>query len=259
MRPHLLPAVLLTFVLAGCGVDQQPPVETPPATTESLPPDGAARAELAARAAQAQDQRYAALYDYDAKDGRGVRPVVATVATDGSWRVDVPGGALGGGVDVAIVGNAEGVYQCALSSATNSVSPSCARIADPGKRLPKEYDPKVQRVFRQWLSVFQDRQAPLSVVSAQPLPGAQGSCYSVDTVSASLKPPVDIGIYCYADSGVLTAARVAYGTYKLVSIAQPPPHVDLPGPASGTVGLETKSPPPPPEVPSSLAPSGAAG
>ena len=257
MRPRLVPVVLLALMVAGCGGAETQVAAPAP---ESLPPDtSSARADLAARAALAQDHRYSALYDYDAKDGQGVRAVVATVATDGSWRVDVPGGALGGSVDVSIVQTTEGVYQCTLPTAANPVSPSCARVADAGKRVPKEYDPKVQRVFRQWLSVFQDRQAPLSVVAAQPLPGAQGSCYSVDTVSASLRAPVDVGIYCYSDQGLLTAARVGYGTLTLVSVAQPPPRVDLPGPITGASPLETKSPPPPPPVEPSLAPSGAAG
>ncbi|MEV6492043.1 hypothetical protein AB0M20_26005 [Actinoplanes sp. NPDC051633] len=269
MRPRLLPVVLLALFTAscftaGCG-GAELPVTAPP-TTESLPPDSSvARIELAARAALAQDHRYSALYDYDAKDGQGVRAVVATVATDGSWRVDVPGGALGGSVDVSIVQTQDGVYQCTLPSAANPVTASCARVADPGKRVPKEYDPKVQRVFRQWLSVFQDRQAPLSVVAAQPLStaapqGVKSSCYSVDTVSASLRAPVDVGIYCYSQDGLLTAARVGFGTLTLASVAQPPPRIDLPGPVTGAPGLETKSPPPPPVTADpSLAPSGAAG
>jgi hypothetical protein len=268
----LLPAVPLALLaagclVAGCGADQPP--QATPTTTESLPPDsGDARAELAARAALAQDHRYSALYDYDAKDGQGTRSVVTTMATDGTWRVDVPGGALGGSVDVSIVSVADGVYQCTLPSPANPTNPSCVRVADANARVPKEYDPKVQRVFRQWLSVFQDRQAPLSVVAAQPLPGAQGvggqgNCYSVDTVSASLKAPLDVGIYCYAADGLLTAVRVGFGTLTLVSVAQAPQTVGLPGPITGTQPLETESPPPPPpvepSVETSLAPSGAAG
>ena len=37
------------------------------------------------------------------------------VATDGSWLVTVPGGALGGTADIAIAGTKNGLYQCALA------------------------------------------------------------------------------------------------------------------------------------------------
>lgn len=256
VRLRLLVAVLLTGTLAACG-DPAPAIEPAP-PTGSIPPDSSAtRAELAARAALAQDHRFSALYDYDAKDGRPPRSVLATVAEDGSWRVDVPGGALGGTADVSIVQNAEGVFQCSLPSATNPISSGCVRVADPNKRVPKEYDPKVERVFRQWLGVFTDRQAPLSVTAAQPLPGSQGACYAIDSISASLKAPVDVGIYCYADTGLLTAARVAFGTLTLASVAAAPAKVDLPGPLTGGAPMGLQSPPPPPPVvePSGLAPS----
>jgi hypothetical protein len=244
VRPRFVPAVLLAGLLAACG---DPAPTTQPTVAPSAPPDtSAARAELAARAALAQDHRFSALYDYDAKDGQPARSVVATVATDGSWRVDVPGGVLGGTADVSIVQTAQGVFQCSLPSATNPVSTGCVRVAEPNKRIPKEYDPKVQRVFRQWLSVFTDRQAPLSVVPAQALPGSKGKCYSIDSISASLKAPVDVGIYCYTDEGLLSAVRVAFGTLTLVNVVAPPPRLDLPGPVTGGEPLGLKSPPAPP-------------
>ena len=249
VRPRFVPAVLLAGLLAACG-DPAPAKEpvTPPSSAPAAPDGGAARIDLAARAALAQDHRFAALYTFDAKDGSPPRSVVATVAADGSWRVDVPGGALGGTADVAIVQTGEGVFQCALSSAVNPISPGCARVADPGKRVPREYDPKVQRVFRQWLSVFTDRQAALSVAPAAPLPGSQGSCFSIDSISASLKAPVDVGIYCYADNGMLTAVRVAFGTLTLASVAAAPPRIDLPGPVVGREPLGLDAPPPPPVI-----------
>ena len=257
VRPRFVPAVLLAGLLAACG-DPAPAKEpvTPTSSAPAAPDGGAARIDLAARAALAQDHRFAALYTFDAKDGSPPRSVVATVAADGSWRVDVPGGALGGTADVAIVQTGEGVFQCALPSAANPVSPGCARVADPGKRVPREYDPKVHRVFRQWLNVFTDRQAPLSVVPAAPLPGSQGSCFSIDSISASLKAPVDVGIYCYADNGLLTAVRVAFGTLTLASVAAAPPRMDLPGPVVGREPLGLDAPPPPPVIEPSAPVSG---
>jgi hypothetical protein len=251
VRPRLLPAVLLAGLLAACGGPApatEPDTDASRAPAAILPDGGAARAELAARAALAQDYRFSALYTWDAA-GREPRSVVATVAADGSWRVDVPGGALGGTADVSIVQTAEGVFQCALPSATNPVNPACVRVANPDKRVPHEYDPQVERVFRQWLGVFTDRQAALSVVPAQPLPNAHGDCYSIDGISASLKAPVDVGIYCYAENGLLTAARVNYGTVTLAGAPAPAPaKVDLPGPVVGGEPLGMASPPPPPTI-----------
>ena len=169
------------------------------------------------------------------------------MAADGSWRVDIPGGALGGTADVSIVQTAEGVFQCALPSATNPANPACVRVAEVNKRLPDRYDPKVQRLFRQWLPVFTDRQAALSVVPARPLPGAEsspvpGQCYSVDGISASLKAPVDVGIYCYADNGLLTAHwRMGDGT-ELRLTANLSDHEIAFSVSAGTAMIE---PPPP--------------
>jgi hypothetical protein len=245
-----LAAVLLAGGAAACG--GQPSAGPSPTTSDSAPPDPSdARVQLAAIAALAQDHRFAALYHFQA-DGQPARNVVATVANDGSWRVDIAGGALGGTTDVAIVSLSTGVFQCSLASATNPVNSTCVRVADAGKRVPKASDPQVERVFRQWLTVFTDRQAALSVSPAQPLPGSQGSCYSVDSISASMNAPVDVGIYCYADNGLLTAAKVDFGTITIASApVAPPAKVDLPGPVvdSTPLGLDSPSPQPPSPTP----------
>ncbi|MEV4635778.1 hypothetical protein AB0J80_00340 [Actinoplanes sp. NPDC049548] len=238
-----LAAALLTAGVAACA--DAAPAAQPTGSAPAAPPEAQdARIDLAARAALAQDHRFAALYTLDVP-GQAQRSIMATVAADGSWRVDIPGGALGGTTDVSIAQTEAGVFQCAIPSATNPVAPFCVRVADRGKPVPKKFDPKVQRVFRQWLPVFTDRQAALSVTAAQPLPGSTGSCYSVDTISASLSAPVDVGIYCYADDGLLTAARVTFGTITISgTAAAPPPSVDLPGPVVGGDPMGMTSPPP---------------
>jgi hypothetical protein len=246
-------AVLLAGGIAACG--GAPPAEKPtPAASGSAPADpGDARVQLAALAALAQDHRFAALYRFDAP-GQPSRNVVATVANDGSWRVDIAGGALGGSTDVAIVSLPTGVFQCSLSSASNPINPTCVRVANPGKRIAKDADPKVERVFRQWLTVFTDRQAALSVSAAQPLPGSQGSCFSVDSISASMNAPVDVGIYCYAGNGLLTAARVDFGTITIAGTpVAPPAKVELPGPIvdGGPMGLDGPPPESSPDTPPS--------
>ncbi|AGL21431.1 hypothetical protein [Actinoplanes sp. N902-109] len=249
-------ATLLTVSIAACG-DPAPAGQPAASGSPSAPPSGgtgdgadAARMELAARAAKAEDYHFAALYTVDV-DGQAQRTIMAAVAADGSWRVDIPGGALGGTADVSIVETEAGLFQCAIPSATNPIIPSCVRVADRGERVPKKYDPKIERVFRQWLPVFTDRQAALSVAAAQPLPGASGDCYSVDTISASLSAPVDVGIYCYTADGLLTAARVTFGTITIAGTpAAAPSTVQLPGQVTAGDPMGMDAPPPPPVLPS---------
>jgi hypothetical protein len=249
-------AALLLAGIAGCG-DDGGAEPVPPATTSASPaaqPDPDARLGLAASAALAADRSYTAAYTY-APSGQQERSVLATIAADGSWRVDIPGGALGGAADIAIAETAAGLFQCALSSASYAITPSCVRLGDKGDRVPKKYDPKIERVFRQWLPVFTDRQAALSVGTALPLDGSSGRCYSVDSISASLSAPVDVGIYCYADDGMLTAARVTFGTITLSGApAAGPATIDLPGPVTGGEPLGLDAPPAPP-APSAPVPS----
>lgn len=236
---------------AACGGGDEAAPQPTPAASSAPPPAGSpdARSDLAAHAALALDRSYAALYSLN--DGSGQpRNVVATVGADGTWRVDVAGGALGGTADVSIVSLAAGVYQCTMSSPTNPVASACVRVAEPGKRVPKAYDPKVQRLFRQWLPVFTDRQSALAVARVQPLAGAQGTCFSIDSISASLDAPVDVGIYCYAGDGLLTAARVGFGVLTLVNQVAGPATVQLPGPETGGQPMGTSAPPPPPVQPS---------
>lgn len=256
-RPvRALAAVLLLLLgAAGCG-DDPAPAQPAASASAPAPSDQAqdARIGLAAHAALASDHRFAAVYTLDVP-GREQRSVMATVAADGSWRVDIPGGALGGTTDVSIAQTEAGVFQCAIPSATNPIAATCVRVADKGERVPKKYDPKIQRVFRQWLPVFTDRQAALSVGTAQPLTGATGQCYAVDTISAALSAPVDVGIYCYSPDGLLTAARVAFGTVTISGTPAPAPAtVDLPGPVTGGEPMGMSAPPVAPVQPSSSAP-----
>ncbi|WP_433298936.1 hypothetical protein ACQP2F_44855 [Actinoplanes sp. CA-030573] len=258
MRPRFrslsVPAAALLVLAAGTACGGGDPAPDPTASASPPPAGTDARADLVARATLALDKAYAALYTLDDQDGRR-HNVVATIGADGTWRVDVSDGMLGGTTDVSIVSARTGVDQCTVASASNPVTPTCVKVAEPGKRVPKGNSPDVERLFRQWLPVFADRQSALSVTEVEPLAGAQGTCFSVDSVSASLKAPVDVGIYCYADDGVLTAARVDFGTLKLVSQVAGPATVALPGPESGAQPMTTDAPPPPPAV---VEPSGVA-
>ncbi|MBB2945656.1 hypothetical protein FB565_005414 [Actinoplanes lutulentus] len=246
MRLFAFTVTLLALSLTACSGGETPE----PASSSAAPPSAAgpaadAGSALAGLAALALDRRFAALYTWDTGDSQP-RDVIAMVANDGSWRVDIPRGALGGTADVAIVRTAAGVHQCSLG-----VSSTCVLVADHGEKVPRKYDPKVQRLFRQWLPAFTDRHEALAVSAVQPLDGAEGTCYSVDSVAAGLDAPVDVGIYCYSADGLLTAARVNFGVLKLVKQVAAPAAVQLPGPVvTGTpLGMDA---PPPVVVPSSV-------
>ncbi|PWU48252.1 hypothetical protein DLJ47_28700 [Micromonospora sp. S4605] len=173
-------------------------------------------------------------------------PPAPTSANDGSWRVDVPGGALGGTADVSIAATADGLFQCALPSAGRPEPPSCVRLGDPDDGLPRRLDPRVQHPFTDWLAVLTDRRAPLAVSPAAPPPGATGACYAVESTSASINPPLDVGIYCYDQDGTPTAVRTESGTLVLAGAPAPAPAtVQLAGPVVDGEPLGTASPPPP--------------
>ncbi|MFI1995071.1 hypothetical protein [Actinoplanes sp. NPDC020271] len=229
-----LTAVALALGLAGCGGDDAPAATPTVSASASATAGGSpdARVQFAGLAALAMDRRYAALYSFTGGDGVA-RNVVATVANDGTWRVDIANGALGGAADVSIVHNANGVYQCMLSMTGAPVTPACVHVTAKGEKVPSQFDPKVQRLFRQWLPVFTDRNSALAVSAVQPLAGASGSCYSVDSITASLDAPVDVGVYCYSTDGLLTAARVGFGVLKLVRQVAAPATVQFPGPEVG--------------------------
>jgi hypothetical protein len=238
-------AALLATAAAGCG-DDAPPEPTP--STASAPPAPAdPRAVLAARAAAAADRRFTAVYTL-ATQGRDERSVVVTTAADGTWRVDVPGAALGGTADVAIAQIEGGIFQCSLRTDARPVDSTCVKVADQGKKVPNRFDPGVQHVFTDWLDAFTDRQAPIAVSAARRLDGVTGTCFAIESISASLEIPVDTGIYCYSDSGQLTGARAGFGTLRIAAEPVPaPPSIELPGPVVAGEAMGKDAPPPPPE------------
>ena len=174
--------------------------------------------------------------------GRPTRAVTVTLATDGSWRVDVPGAGLGGGADLAVASTSRGVYQCRLGDGG-----SCTRVARAGGGVPPRYDPAVEKLFVRWLPRLENRDAALSVATTRRLDGVTGSCFSVEPTAASLSSPVPSGIYCLDDNGAVTGARTRLGT--LVQKGEPAPAprtVTLPGPAASGSAVPTASPSPSP-------------
>ncbi|MFB9238558.1 hypothetical protein ACFFWC_24025 [Plantactinospora siamensis] len=234
-------AAALTLTLAGC--DQPaPPPEPTPAERPAVPGADEARDQLAARVAAAGDRRVTAQYLL-ATAGAADRWVTVTEAADGGWRVDVAGGALSGNADISVARTADGLFQCALQSAGRPDPPVCVRVADPDGVLPAPLDPEVEHVFTDWRQALLDRAEPLAVGASRPLPGAAGSCYSVDSTSAALAPPVAEGIYCYEPDGTLTAARLKLGSLRLVGApAAAPATVTLPAPVVAADPLPITAP-----------------
>ncbi len=245
----LVPLAAL-MVPAGCGGRPPSSGDTGPTPLATAPPD--ARAALAGRAAAAKDRRFSASYRLmqpGRQSGSELRTVAVMLATDGGWRVDVGGGALGGTIDVAVIGLRDGLYECVLGTAG-----SCVKVSPPGGTLPIAADPRVEHVFTDWLEVFIDRRAAVSVARAQPLPGVTGDCFSLEPSAVSLVGPLDPGIYCFAADGTITGARAAFGTLTLASaVGPPPPTLTLPGPV--VPGAPPNTAPPPPTATPSAGPT----
>ncbi|SCE72667.1 hypothetical protein GA0074695_0633 [Micromonospora viridifaciens] len=244
-------AVVLTIALPALAACTADPPPAPVDTADPIPAEvDAARDELAALAAAAQDRHLIATYTLATADGPD-RTISVTSANDGSWRVDVPGWGRGGTVDVSVAATVDGLFQCALPSAGRPEPASCVRLGDPDDALPGRLDPRVQHPFTDWLAVLTDRRAPLAVSPAAALAGVNGQCYSVESTSASLNAPLDVGIYCYRPDGTPAGVRAAFGTLKL--LGEPgaaPATVQLAGPVTEgePVGRQVPTESPSPET-----------
>src|SRR5437773_2629271 len=157
----------LAALVTGCGGDRSQPVSA--ASTVASAPPAEPRTRLAGLAAAAHDRRYLAVYALTSPN-RTARSVTVTMAVDGSWRVDVPGGALGGTADVVIASTKDGLYQCASPplatgpGAGRTAGPfGCVRLADAKAKIPARYDPRVQHPFTDWIAPLIDRDTALSI------------------------------------------------------------------------------------------------
>jgi hypothetical protein len=226
-----VPAILVAL-LGGCGEPPEP---------VTLPSEGPAprtpAEQLIGLVAAAKDQRYTASYLLRVK-GRADRTVSVELARDGSWRVDVPGGAHGGRRAVTLAGTPQGVFQCTADG--------CVRIARRPSRIPARYDPKVEHPFTDWLDVLSDARAPLSVDNDATLRPPSGECFAVESNAAALTPAMDPGTYCFDADGVLTGARFSGRLLLLVGAPDSPPKsVRLPAPIVAADPLGTSPPPAP--------------
>ncbi len=258
---NILAAAAVLLTLGGCGGKPPQLLSSNPDVSSAPPSDP--RGQLAALVAAAQDQHFVGAYTLHT-DGRADRTVLVSRAVDGSSRIDVPGGALGGGADVSIAANATGIFQCVLSgpattlaTATSSPgpdpsaspanpafpAPACVRLAGPGGQIPKKYDPVIPHIFTDWMTVMTDRNAPILVFQAAALPGSSGQCFSVEPSSASMAPPMQAGIFCYLPDGTLTAAAIAHNRLTIIGQPAPAPPTDpLPGPVIDGPAAPIKAP-----------------
>jgi hypothetical protein len=126
----------------------------------------------------------------------------------------------------------------------------CVRVAATNKKLPAAIDPRLQYVFIAWLDVLLDRQVPLAVAPAQPLAGTSAPCFAVEPGVTAVQPPIDAGVFCYNDRGILVAAKIPMGQLTLTGDPAPAPDtVSLPGPVVAGAPLGTSTPPTPPPSP----------
>lgn len=237
-------AVATMLALSACSGD--PPPDPSPPTAIGPQAD---RDLLAGMAAAAKDRRYVATYTL-VTPRRADRTVTVAIGTDGTWVVAIPGGGLSGLADMAMYGNRTELYQCVLgATAGASARPDLTITAGCVKtKLGTKTDPRVHHIFTDWIDPLIDRATALSVAATATLPGADGSCFSVQSNSAALAPPVDPGTYCYRGDGMLTAAKASFGTLMLAgAVADAPPSVTMPAAVVSRDPVPMTAPPAPPK------------
>jgi hypothetical protein len=244
----------LCVVLGACSGDPPPPDTTPSATAPQTDRD-----RLAGLVAAAKDRRYLAAYTLRAPN-RPDRTVTVAYGVDNSWVVSIPGGAWSGLADIAMFADPGGQrYECVIGWAVGAAGrrpdldlrPGCTKI----DTLAKATDPGLHHVFFDSTDPLLDRGSALSVAATAALPNTTGSCFSVESTSAALAPPVLTGTYCYRPDGILTGARLAIGTLTLGSVVDAPPSVAMPAPAVSASPLPLVAPSAPPPAPSAAPPA----
>lgn len=190
-------------LLAGCGTATV--VDEP----EPAPRRASAQATLIGRVSQALDRTFTAEYEWS-EGGT----VTMWAAEDGTWRVDVPGWAHGGEIDVSVAWTTGGFFQCAEEE--------CVKMAGITGQVPERFDPVVQRPFIEWLPLLLDRHLPFAV-------SQDGDCFKLTPNTVVVDTPIPPGEWCLDQSGtIVSLTGPDFGTLTLTG---------PPGPASATVEL----------------------
>jgi hypothetical protein len=209
---------LAVLAVAGCGT------ATVADRHEAAPRRASAQATLIGRVSKALDATFTAEYAWS--EGGAV---TVWAAEDGTWRVDVPDWALGGTVDVTVAWTTGGFFQC--------VADRCVRLAGITGEIPREYDPKVQLPFVEWLPQLLDRHLPFAVAQ-------EGDCFTLTPNTVVVDTPIPAGEWCLDDAG--TILSVTSGGFGTLELAGPPGKavgtVELPGEITDAEPLGRKAP-----------------
>ncbi|HEX2145693.1 MAG TPA: hypothetical protein VHG10_14425 [Glycomyces sp.] len=220
-------ALTIAAVVAAAGCGTATAVDGP---AES-PQRASAQATLIGRVSKALDAVFTAEYAWS--EGGAV---TVWAAQDGTWRVDVPDWALGGTVDVSVAWTTGGFFQCAANR--------CVKLAGITGEIPKDYDPKVQLPFVEWLPQLLDRHLPFAIAQ-------EGDCFTLTPNTVVVDTPIPPGEWCLDRAGtILSVASGAFGTLELEGAPQEAvATVELPGEVSVEEPLSRKAPLPPTPTP----------
>ena len=237
-------AVLAMPAMGACtGGSDQPAAQRSTSPSSALPtvlpspsPSASASASIAATLRLARltrvaiDARYTGRYRVrgPAAGGAGLSRVVVMLA---GGRTRILLAAKAG--TVAFLSLDGGRYACVLSGPHG---PVCYRLAAAGQHLPPNLDPGIPRLFTTVPRALNSHPDRFRIRAADPAvrPAVAGDCFAVTGRAAAARRAVPTGTYCYARSGVLTAALFRSGGLVLADVSAPPPAARITLPASPT-------------------------
>lgn len=235
-------------MLTACGnggeaksAEEKPPSQQPAALK--------AGQQLVSAAAEAIDRTYTADYQLTKPDGTTGGTVRVSKTVD-ALRYDhtYPGDATTYPHTATLARTGDGTFRC-ITGANGS---GCVQTGPKDAKLPDE--PRLAHAFADWLPTLASRSAALSVetVSANDagLPAAAGACFSLERLTSSVEPPVDLGVYCFDDLGTITALKLSSGSLLLTTAAAPPETITLPTSVTPNLPDVVIPPPSPSPVPS---------
>jgi hypothetical protein len=115
---------------------------------------------------------------------------------------------------VTVAWTTGGFFQC--------VADRCVRLAGITGEIPREYDPRVQLPFVEWLPQLLDRHVPFAVTQ-------EGDCFTLTPNTVVVDTPIPAGEWCLDNAG--TILSVTSGDFGTLELADPP------GEAVGTIEL----------------------
>jgi molybdopterin biosynthesis enzyme len=164
-------------------------------------------------------ESYVATYAVDREGGSEAESVTVTRAQD-RLRLEI---STADGVATSIT-TPDGTVTC-QDPAADDARTTCIAAAGPGEAPPAALDPGLRATFDtslRTLAAGSPDGGPITVSSttAEDVPSAGGpvQCFRVEGSSES----VDVGTYCFADSGILASAAFASGAITLTELTAAP-------------------------------------